>query len=390
LSRRHDTIIGTRGYIALRYGDVEHTAPAHSLKEHRSMPHGNIRAISGITRRSGLRRAAARLRAARHVLITTHLHPDPDALGSSLTLASALERIGIRAEIVVGSPVPERYAFMDEAQRIRVLGEDESLPEADVVVILDTSAGWDRLGEPGAAIAARFADRLVTVICLDHHPHPHQPADIRVVDPQATAASVLVYHLVLMLTNDITPEEAGWLYLGIVTDTSSFRFPNTNPEAYRIVADLSDRGANQRQLYAAMYERTSVERLRLLGEALMGVQLVADGQIAVVIVTRDQFIHHGLAVEDGAGFADYAATVEGAEVGAALLEYPDGSTRVILRATRTAPVDVIAKALGGGGHAFAAAAVIDSSAEEALRRLVDASFPALATEFPSDVFPAAD
>ncbi len=110
------------------------------------MPHGNIRAISGITRRTGLRRAASRLRSARHVLITTHLHPDPDALGSSLTLASALGRLGIRAEIVVGSPVPERYAFMDEAQRIRVLGEDEPLPEADVVVVLDTSAGWDRLG----------------------------------------------------------------------------------------------------------------------------------------------------------------------------------------------------------------------------------------------------
>ncbi len=202
------------------------------------------------------------------------------------------------------------------------------------------------------------------------------------VDPLATAASVLVYHLVLMLTNEITIEEAGWLYLGIVTDTSSFRFPNTNPEAYRIVADLADRGANQRQLYAAMYERTSVERLRLLGEALMGVQLVADGQIAVVVVTRAQFLHHGLAVEDGAGFADYAATVEGAEVGAALLEYPDGSTRVILRATRTAPVDAIAKALGGGGHAFAAAAVITAPPTTPCAASLMSPFPLSLPSFP--------
>jgi len=354
------------------------------------MPHAKVRSISGVTRHAGLRRAAARLRAARRVLITTHLHPDPDAIGSSLALAAALDRLGIPADIIIGSPMPERYAFMDDARRIRVLGENEALPEADVVVILDSSAGWDRLGTPGAMIATRFAARQATVICLDHHPHPHQPANIRVVDPQATATSVLVYYLVLLLTDALSSAQAGWLYLGIVTDTSSFRFPNTNPEAYRIVADLADRGANQRQLYAAMYERTSVERLRLLGEALMGIQLVADGQIAVITVTRNQFAQHGLVVDDGAGFADYAATVEGAEVGAALLEYPDDSTRVILRATRTAPVDAIAKALGGGGHAFAAAAVLQGSAEDALRRLVEASFPALATEFPSDIFPAAD
>src|SRR5438445_809792 len=118
--------------------------------------------IFGLTRRAALRRAAARLRTARSVLITTHLTPDPDALGC---------------------------------------------------------------------------------------------------------------HLILQLTHDLTPEEAGWLYLGIVTDTASFRFPNTNAEAHRVVADLAERGADERRLYAAMYEHVSVARMRLLGEALLGVQL---------------------------------------------------------------------------------------------------------------------
>ncbi len=354
------------------------------------MPRAKVQSISGLTRRNGLRRAASRLREARHVLITTHLHPDPDAIGSSLALASALDRAGVPARIVVGSPVPRRYAFMDDLTRIEVLPEGEPLPPGDVVVVLDTSAGWERLGAVGEHIRERYEAKQCTAIVLDHHPNPHQPANIRVVDPAATAAAVLVYHLVLLLTGSMTAQEAGWLYLGIVTDTSSFRFPNTNPEAYRIVADLAERGADQRQLYAAMYERTSVERLRLMGEALMGIQLVADGQIAVVRVGKGQFAQHGLAVEDGAGFADYAATVEGAEVGAALLEYDDGTTRIHLRATRNAPVDTIAKALGGGGHGFAAAAVVDGDAQEALRLLLDASYPALAPEYPSDVFPAAD
>lgn len=344
----------------------------------------------GLTRRAALRRAAARLREAASVLITTHLGADPDGLGSALALASALERIGVPARIALGCTVPERYRYMDGAARATVYGPDDPLPEADVVVVLDTSAGWDRLGAPGAMIAAHRAARRCMVICLDHHPHTGIDVDIPVIDPQATATAVLAYQLILLLTRTVTPEEASWLYLGIVTDTASFRFPNTNAEAHRIVAELTEHGADERRLYAEMYENTSVAQLRLLGEALQGVQLTCDGDLAVLTVTRDQFARYHLAVEDAPGFADHAATVEGAAIGAALLEYPDGRTRVILRASGTIPVDLIAKAIGGGGHTFAAAAVIRGNAEDALRMLVDASRLYLTPDLPRDATHAAD
>ncbi len=345
---------------------------------------------SSLRRRAALRRAAARLREARAVLITTHLGADPDGLGSALALASALARIGIPAQIALGGAVPERYRYMDTAARATVYGADDPLPEADVAVVLDTSSGWDRVGAPGEAIAARRAAKQCTVICLDHHPHAALDVDIPVIDPQATAAAVLAYQLILLLARGVTPEEAGWLYLGIVTDTASFRFPNTNAEAHRIVADLAERGADERQLYAGMYENTSVAKIRLLGEALQGIQLTCDGQMAVITVTRDQFKRYGLAVEDAPGFADHAATVEGAEIGAALLEFPDDRTRVILRATGNAPVDVIAKTLGGDGHTFAAAAIVEGHADDALRMLVDSSCTYLTPDLPRDATHAAD
>lgn len=346
--------------------------------------------IVGLTRRAALRRAAACLRGATSVLITTHLGADPDGLGSALALASALERIGIPAAIALGSAVPARYRYMDSAARAKVYGKEDALPETDVVVVLDTSSGWDRLGAPGVAIAARHAARECTVICLDHHPHTAIDVNVPVIDARATATAVLVYQLILLLARGLTVEEASWLYLGIVTDTASFRFPNTNAEAHRIVADLADRGADERRLYAEMYESTSVAKVRLLGEALTGIQLTCDGQMAVMTVTRDQFKRYGLAVEDAPGFADHAATVEGAEIGAALLEFPDNRTRVILRASGNAPVDTIARALGGGGHTFAAAAVVDGSADDALRMLVDTSCAYLTPDPPKDVSPAAD
>jgi len=344
----------------------------------------------GLTRRAALRRAVACLREARAVLVTTHLGADPDGLGSALALASALARVGIPAHVALGGAIPERYAYMDTAARAAVYGAEDRLPEADVAVVLDTSSGWDRVGAPGATIAARHAAKQCTIICLDHHPHTAIEVDIPVIDSHATAAAVLVYQLILFLAGGVTPEEAGWLYLGIVTDTASFRFPNTNAEAHRIVADLAEHGADERQLYAGMYENTSVAKLRLLGEALQGIQLTCNGHLAVMTVTRDQFKRYGLGVEDAPGFADHAATVEGAAIGAALLEFPDDRTRVILRASGNAPVDLIAKTLGGGGHTFAAAAVVAGRADEALHMLVDSSCPYLTPDLPRDATHAAD
>lgn len=346
--------------------------------------------ILGLTRRSALRRAAACLRGATSVLITTHLGADPDGIGSALALASALGRIGVPARIALGCAVPARYRYMDDAARATVYGPNDPLPEADVVVVLDTSSGWNRVGAPGDVIAARRAAKRCTVICLDHHPHAAIDVDVPVIDTRATATAVLTYQLILLLARGVTAEEAGWLYLGIVTDTASFRFPNTNAEAHRIVADLADYGADEHRLYAEMYENTSVAKIRLLGEALQGIQLACDGQMAVMTVTHDQFERYGLAVEDAPGFADHAATVEGAAVGAALLEYPDNRTRVILRASGDVPVDTIAKAIGGGGHTFAAAAVIEGGADDALRMLVDTSCVYLTPDPPGDVSPAAD
>ncbi|MHB8646683.1 MAG: DHH family phosphoesterase [Thermomicrobiales bacterium] len=355
----------------------------------------------GLTRRAALRRAAACLREATAVLITTHLGADPDGLGSALALASALERIGVSATIALGCTIPQRYRYMDSAapQRYRymdsaaqakVYGANDPLPEADVVVVLDTSSGWDRVGAPGATIAARRQAKQCSVICLDHHPQRGIDVDIPAIDPHATATAVLAYHLILLLTHTVTPQEASWLYLGIVTDTASFRFPNTNAEAHRIVAELAEHGADERRLYASMYENTAVAAIRLLGEALTGIQLTGNGQMAVITVTRDQFTRHGLAVADAPGFADHAATVAGAAIGAALLEFPDRRTRVILRASGDVPVDRIAKALGGGGHSFAAAAVVEGNADDALAMLVHASLPFLSPGHPKEVTPAAD
>lgn len=333
-----------------------------------------------LSRRAALRRAAARLRAARSVLITTHLTPDPDALGCALALASAVDRLNIPAQVIVGGGIPDRYRFMDGTNRVRVMGPDEPPPETDVVVVLDVSSGWDRVGAFGATIAARQAAKATTVICLDHHPRTAIAVDIPVLDNHATATATLVYHLILLLTRTLTAAEAGWLYLGLVTDTASFRFPNTNAEAHRIVADLVERGADIRRLYAAMYEETSVARIRLLGEALQGVRLVCDGRLAYVAVTREQFARYGLTVEDAPGFADHAATVEGAEVGVSLLEYPDHRTRITLRASANIAVEAIAEALGGGGHAFAAAAVVPGDIPDALALLIDRSCPFLSPE----------
>ena len=101
------------------------------------MTAGSTAPIVGLTRRAALRRAAARLRAAHSVLITTHLTPDPDALGCALALASALDRLAIPAMICVGGDIPTGIRFLDPTNRVRILGPHEVPPETDVVAVVD-------------------------------------------------------------------------------------------------------------------------------------------------------------------------------------------------------------------------------------------------------------
>jgi bifunctional oligoribonuclease and PAP phosphatase NrnA len=308
------------------------------------------------------------LRGARVVVLTTHVNPDGDGLGSVLALATAFRSVGIRAEIINHSPTPFVYRFLDPDSSIRVFAaerDDPVIAEADLILVVDTNHP-DRLRSMERSLLASRA----TKVCIDHHLDPAPFAAHYLVDDDATSTGEIVYHLLIRwLGAPLSPPIATALYCAIMTDTGSFRYPRVDPEIHRIVAHLIECGADPVAIYSQVYERWSGGRLQLLGEMLAGLKLNAGGRVASVAVTRDMLRRTGTDEEDTDNFTVYPMSVEGVVAGMLFLELPDG-VKISFRSRGDIPINELAKEFGGNGHKNAAGARVEGTDLDSLRRAV--------------------
>ena len=284
-------------------------------------------------------------------VMTTHYSLDGDAVGSELALAAFLRQRGIEAHIINQDAIPRIYRFLDEDNRTQVYAEskDETIRRADLVFLLDVS-GWDRIGSPAKAIRASSAKR----ICIDHHATNDGIANVDIADSSAAATGELIYEMILALGGEITPAIARALFVAIATDTGWFRFANTSPRVFEIIADLVTRGARPEELYSLVYEQLRWQRMALLGRGLVELQSAADARIAWMAFTRHTFEEAGADDEDVEGMIDLLRTIGGVEIAILYRETRDGKISVSLRSKSEADVSRLAALFGGGGHARAA------------------------------------
>jgi phosphoesterase RecJ-like protein len=296
------------------------------------------------------REAAAALDAAGPVVLACHEGPDGDALGSMLALRLALERRGTPAIASWGSDpvvVPRRFAFLP--------GQDGLVPPRDVppapdVMVTFDCASPERLGllEPNARAA-----RVLVVV--DHHPPGGGFGTINLVDPEAAASAVIVHRLLREAGLPVDREVATCLYTGIVTDTGSFKYRSTTPEVHRIAAELLACGVPHDEVARRLYDTHPLGYLRVLAAALERVELVPEASLVWTAVTRRDLECAGIGLEDTEPLIDVVRTAEEAEVACVLKELEDGAWRVSLRSKGRVAVGPVCEALGGGGHALAAA-----------------------------------
>ena len=164
-------------------------------------------------------------------VITSHVNPDCDALGSELALAEYLRDQGKQVTILNSDPVPQVYRFLDPKGRIATYNQAKHtsiIDEAEVIFVLDASGGWARIGRPGSALARSRADK----ICIDHHPDAIDFVDLAVVDTTAAATAELIFDLLTVLDASLSATMAQALYAAIITDSGSFRFPKTSPRTH--------------------------------------------------------------------------------------------------------------------------------------------------------------
>jgi phosphoesterase RecJ-like protein len=305
-------------------------------------------------------------------LLTTHVRPDADGLGSLLAFAESLQLRGKEVCQIIASAWPPRYDFLDPDKKIeRFTLPGDTWLGADVIVVLDTGTR-NQLGDFCPFFDASPAVKVV----IDHHLSQSLEA-LRLVDTTAEATGRLVYEAIQALGGPLTPTMAHHLFAAVATDTGWFRHSNATAATFTLAGQLVAAGARPTQLYEELYERTTLPRMRLVGLVLDRLQLVEGGQVALTHVVRDDYAQTGANPSDTEDLVNYTRSLAGVEVGLFFMEQPRGGVKVSLRSRGAVDVARIAEGFGGGGHRQAAGAIIDGSMAEAQAQILAAVHAAL-------------
>lgn len=281
-------------------------------------------------------------------LITSHVNPDADAIGSEMAFYYLLKKLGKSARIINYSPTPYNLIFLDKDRVIELFNETEhhqAFNEADVLVALD-------FNNPGRIVKMSkcFIECNKTKICIDHHQHPANFVHHMYIDANYAATAHIIYDFIEKTgIVNLDLELAVPLYAAIMTDTGSFRFERTTAEIHRVTAKLLETGVNPGDVFDKIYDQSRYNKIKMLGETLSSIRLNDSKQIAYMIITRDQLELSGAEESEIDGFVNYCLSIEGVRIGLLFLELKDG-IKISFRSKGSVPVNLLAEEFGGGGH----------------------------------------
>ena len=310
------------------------------------------------------------LRGCNRVVLTSHVRPDCDALGSELGMLGILEAIGKDVRIVNAQATPAGLAWIDPAHRLESLAggvKKQDLLDRDLLIVLDTSA-WAQLGAMGD-IAKEMRERVLVV---DHHVSEDDISDRWFKDTSAEATARIVYEIGLRLKVPLTERIATPLYAGLSTDTGGFRFPSTSGETFRVAARLVDAGASPPTVYRELFEQDSIARLNLVGRTLAGAAVSHDGRVITSTVRQSDIKEVHALPSDTEDLVNLTLAVKGTEVAVILIEQPDGRIKTSFRSRCHVDCNALAKTFGGGGHKAAAGAILPGPFDAAREQVVAA------------------
>jgi bifunctional oligoribonuclease and PAP phosphatase NrnA len=320
-----------------------------------------------------------RLSAARKVLITTHVRPDGDAVGTAAAMAMALRTRGIADEILLFSRLPPKYAFIFQQNKIEHHNveagwpADWSIDRFDTLLVVDTGT-WSQLPGLKEKLNGFAGQRLI----LDHHLTQEDWADQKLLDSKAAAAGEIAAELLKRWKIELTPTIATALFLAIASDTGWFQFSNTRPQTLRLAAHLMEIGVDTDRIYRLIYQNERVQRLALQTRAQQSLELFCDNRLAVMRLRRQDFQETGADMHDTENLINIPLQVQSVEVSVLLVEPLDNTPiRISLRSKGAVDVAAFAEQFGGGGHARAAGLKIPGSFDEVSARVVGAMVASL-------------
>lgn len=310
-----------------------------------------------------LRQIAEHLRATDNFLVTSHVSPDGDALGSMLAVGEVLDAMGKQVRLFNESGLPERFRWLSPRQKIlRVLPDTE--PET--IIVLDCGSPQ----RPGALLASWLSSK--TVVNIDHHLDNPMFGSINWVDQRVSSTGEMVGMLARELNVPLAGLLGEYVYLSLISDTGDFCFSNTRPETLEMAAEILRLGLLPGPFHEQRQSTGTINQLRMRGAVTQQATLHSHGRISLISFTRELFRQTGTGPEDTEGLVNRVLYLRGVQAAIATREEDNGSIKFSLRSKGDVNVQAVAARFGGGGHRNAAGGTLDMSVDEAGRTLVDA------------------
>ncbi|GAA0891470.1 bifunctional oligoribonuclease/PAP phosphatase NrnA [Fulvivirga kasyanovii] len=306
------------------------------------------------------------------VVITTHHKPDADALGSSLGLAGYLKKKGHEVSVITPTDYANFLAWMKGNDEVIIFNEGNEeksgklISEADMIFCLDFSS-LNRINELGEMVRQSEAVKVL----IDHHLEPEDFADFVYWSTEAAATAELVYDLICDLGDKqlIDKDLAESLYAGIMTDTGSFKHPNTTKNVFNVCAELVEIGADTAKVSKLVYDTNSLDKVKFLGFALNEKLKVLDEfNTAYFAVSADELKRFNSKTGDTEGLVNYALSIEGIKFAAVIIDRTE-AIKMSFRSIGDFSVNEFArKHFEGGGHKNASGGKSDLSLEETVKK----------------------
>ncbi len=281
-------------------------------------------------------------------ILTTHVNPDADAIGSELALYLILRRLNKTVYVINHSATPYNLEFLDEnkiIQKFDINEHEKIFQNADTIIFVDLN----RINR-----VIKLEDCVKNFkglkICIDHHKNPENFFNYIFGNTEYSATGEIIYDFIKETSIvKIDYQIAYQLYTAIMTDTGSFRYERTTPKLHKIVAELLETGVNPTEIYEKVYNQFNFNRIKLLGKALSTIELDSTGKIAFTVVTQNDQALFETTEDDIDGFVTYCLSIKGVVIGILFYEMKDG-VKISFRSKGDINVNKLAEDFGGGGH----------------------------------------
>lgn len=305
------------------------------------------------------------LRQNKRFLITTHKNPEGDAIGSEMALFYLLKRLKKQVVIVNSDELPQTFNFLKRTESIRTYKKNMKI-KFDIAIALDC-ADISRCGQVADLITAG-----TKIINIDHHISNTQFGMLNWVNPVASSTTEMLCQLYKRMGLTLDKNSATALYVGILTDTGSFRYSNTSPFVHQIAAQLLKFNLDVAQIYSRIYESASYSDMKLLLRVFRSMRKEAGGRIISFEIKSDELKKVSRDFDLSEHVLNFGRKINNCEVCVFFREEPRKGklVRVNLRSRNKVNVNHVARIFGGGGHTRASGAAIQGSLQSVKQKVI--------------------